>query len=30
MGLIDLALDCRDESAFQIHSESLGQLEKND
>ncbi len=30
MGLIDLALDCRDESAFLTYSERLGKLEEND
>lgn len=30
MGLIDLALDCRDESAFLKYSGSLGKLEEND
>ena len=30
MGLIDLALDCRDESAFLMYSRRLGKLEEND
>ena len=30
LGLIDLALDCRDESAFLVYSERLGKLEEND
>jgi uncharacterized protein YpiB (UPF0302 family) len=30
MGLIDFALDCRDESAFLLHSERLVKLEEID
>ncbi|KAA0944329.1 IDEAL domain-containing protein [Sporosarcina sp. ANT_H38] len=30
MRLIDVALDCRDESAFLMYSERLGKLEEND